>query len=136
MARIQPLIIQIATGNHRSISRQIVESIRMEIAKGCLKVGFRIPSVRGLAQELTVNPNTVAKAYAQLTAEGWLEARPGLGAFVAPPRSRVSEEERSRRLNDAVDRFVNELIALGGTLDDAVGRLEQQMSDIPGRQVA
>ena len=55
----------------------------MKIATGELAPGDQLPSVRGLAQQLTINPNTVAKAYAELTAEGWLESRQGLGLYVA-----------------------------------------------------
>ena len=62
MMRVQPLLIQIATGDSRSISKQIVDSIRMKIATGELLPGGQIPSVRGLAQQLRINPNTVAKA--------------------------------------------------------------------------
>src|SRR5690349_18915824 len=98
MARVQPLAIQIVTGDTRSISKQIVDSVRMKIATGELEPGAQVPSVRGLAQQLSINPNTVAKAYSELTAEGWLEARQGLGLYVAVPRQRLSEEERERRL--------------------------------------
>ena len=79
MARTQALMIQIATGDPRPISKQIVDGIRMKVATGELELGMQLPSVRGLAQQLTINPNTVAKAYAALTAEGWLESRQGLG---------------------------------------------------------
>ncbi|HET6587232.1 MAG TPA: GntR family transcriptional regulator [Oleiagrimonas sp.] len=64
MVRTQPLIIQIATGDSRSINKQIVDAVRMHIATAALSVGDQLPSVRGLAQQLTINPNTVAKAYA------------------------------------------------------------------------
>lgn len=112
MQRTQPLMIQIATGDSRSINKQITDAVRMKIATGELREGMQLPSVRGLAQQLTVNPNTVAKAYAELTTEGWLESRAGLGLYVAPPRQRLSESERERRLDDAVQRFVNDVVAL------------------------
>ncbi|MCR6702995.1 MAG: GntR family transcriptional regulator [Dokdonella sp.] len=112
MARTRALMIQIATGDPRPIGRQIVEAVRMKIATGELEPGDQLPSVRGLAQQLTVNPNTVAKAYAELTAEGWLESRQGLGLYVAPPRQRLSDAERARRLDEAVDRFVHEVVPL------------------------
>ena len=58
MARTQALMIQIATGDPRPISKQIVDAVRMKIATGDLEPGDQLPSVRGLAQQLTVNPNT------------------------------------------------------------------------------
>jgi GntR family transcriptional regulator len=104
--RRSPLLLQIATGDPRPINRQIVDGVKRLIASGDLAVGAGLPSVRGLAAQLAVNPNTVAKAYTELTTEGWLDARVGLGLFVATPRQRLSDAERERRLNDALVRFV------------------------------
>ncbi|WP_346948977.1 GntR family transcriptional regulator, partial [Dyella sp.] len=67
MARQQALMIDIATGDVRPISKQIVDAVRLKVATGELTPGWQLPSVRGLAQQLTINPNTVAKAYAELT---------------------------------------------------------------------
>ena len=112
MNRRTALMLHIATGDPRPINRQIVDGVRRLIASGELPVGAALPSVRGLAQQLTINPNTVAKAYSELTAEGWLDARAGLGLFVATPRQRLSDDERARRLDEAVQRFVGDVIGL------------------------
>ena len=134
MARTQPLMVEIATGDARPISRQIVDAIRMKVATGELTLGAQLPSVRGLAQQLAINPNTVAKAYAELTAEGWLESRQGLGLFVAPPRQRLSEHERTRRFDEAVNRFVHEVVALDVPADDAVARIDHELRAFAPRQ--
>ena len=122
-------MLHIVTGDPRPINRQIVDGVRRMVASGELPVGAALPSVRGLAQQLSVNPNTVAKAYNELTQEGWLDARAGLGLFVAVPRQRLSHEERTRRLDDAVQRFVSDVIGLDypdATVLDRVAReLEQ-----------
>ena len=110
--RRSPLMLQIATGDPRPINRQIVDGVKRLIASGELVVGAGLPSVRGLATQLAINPNTVAKAYTELTTEGWLDARAGLGLFVATPRQRLSETERERRLNEAVVRFVGDVMSL------------------------
>ena len=102
MSRRTPLMLQVVTGDPRPIHRQITDGVRRLVASGELPVGAALPSVRGLAQQLGINPNTVAKAYSELTTEGWLESRAGLGLFVAPPRQRLSNEERERRLDEAV----------------------------------
>ena len=107
-----PLMLEIATGDPRPINRQIVDGVRRLIGSGEMTVGAALPSVRGLALQLSINPNTVAKAYSELTTEGWLESRPGLGVFVAPPRQRLSDDERERRLDEAVQRFVGDVIGL------------------------
>ena len=112
MSRRIPLMLQIVTGDSRPINRQIVDGVRRLIASGELPVGAALPSVRGLAQQLTINPNTVAKAYSELTTEGWLDARAGLGLFVAIPRQRLSDDERARRLDEAVQRFAGDVIGL------------------------
>ncbi|HEY5801468.1 MAG TPA: GntR family transcriptional regulator [Burkholderiaceae bacterium] len=127
MSRRAPLMLQIATGDPRPINRQIVDGVRRLIASGELAVGAALPSVRGLAQQLTVNPNTVAKAYSELTAEGWLDARAGLGLFVATPRQRLSDEERGRRLDDAVQRFVGDVIALDYPPATIAARVEAEL---------
>ena len=127
MARPQALMIQIATGDPRPIGKQIVDAVRMKIATSELKPGDQLPSVRGLAQQLTINPNTVAKAYAELTTEGWLESRQGMGLYVAEPRQRLSDAERERRMDDAVQAFVHEVIALDYPPDRALARLDEEL---------
>ena len=128
MTRRAALMLQIATGDPRPINRQIVDGVRRMIASGELPVGAALPSVRGLAQQLTINPNTVAKAYSELSAEGWLDARAGLGLFVATARQRLSDDERAHRLDDAVQRFVGDVIGLdypaNAVLDRVAGELE------------
>jgi GntR family transcriptional regulator len=136
MARSQPLMIRIATGDPRPIGRQIADGIRMKVATGELDPGVQIPSVRALAQQLAVNPNTVAKVYSELTIEGWLESQPGRGLFVATPRQRLSDDERERRLRDAIDRFINEMIALGYPLDEAQARLGEAAAGLLPRKRA
>jgi len=136
MARTQALALQIAAGDPRPIVRQIVDAIRMKIATGELESGDQLPSVRGLAQQLTVNPNTVAKAYAELTTEGWLDARQGLGLYVAEPRQRLSQSERARRLDDAVSRFVHDVVALGYRRDEIIARVDRELRTLAPRRSA
>ena len=128
MARTSALMLQIATGDPRSISRQIVDGVRMKVATAELAVGAQLPSVRGLAQQLGINPNTVAKAYAELAAEGWLESRQGLGLVVAPPRQRLSRAERDKRFDEAVSRFVHEVVALDLGSAEVLARLDAELA--------
>ena len=136
MARTQALMLQIATGDPRSISKQIVDAVRMKIATAELATGDQLPSVRGLAQQLTVNPNTVAKAYAELTAEGWVESRQGLGLYVATPRQRLSDAERARRLDEAIARFIRDVIALDYPPDEVQARLHHEFLALAPRKSA
>ncbi|WP_290887275.1 GntR family transcriptional regulator [Arenimonas sp.] len=136
MARTQALMIEIATGDARPISKQIVDGVRMKVATGDLARGMQLPSVRGLAQQLGINPNTVAKAYAELTAEGWLESRQGLGLFVAAPRQRLSQAERDKRFDDAVTRFVHDVVALDLPADEVLERLGAELQACAPRKTA
>src|SRR6185295_978230 len=75
------------------IYRQLMDQIRLAVARGRLKPGSRLPSVRVLSRELVVNPNTIARVYTELEREGVLNTRPGMGVFVAEPQADLSAEE-------------------------------------------
>jgi GntR family transcriptional regulator len=121
-------MIQIVTGDTRPVFRQIVDGIRMQVATGELEPGARLPSVRGLAMQLTINSNTVAKAYAELTADGVIESRKGVGLFVCEARQRLSDDERERRLGLAVEGFVRDVVSLGFDPDELIQRLTKELS--------
>ncbi|QGX41814.1 GntR family transcriptional regulator [Permianibacter aggregans] len=121
-------MLQLSAADPRPLGKQITDGIRLQIASGELPVGSQLPSVRGLAQQLTINPNTVAKAYTELTNEGWLDARQGLGLFVAEPRQLLSDSERERRLSLAVDSFTAEVVGLGYPLETVLARLESTLA--------
>jgi GntR family transcriptional regulator len=134
MIRPAALMLQIVTGDPRPIARQITDGVKRLIAGGELASGDALPSVRGLAQQLSINPNTVAKAYAELSAEGWVHARAGLGLFVAPQRQRLSDTERARRLDEAVDRFVSDVIGLDYPPDAVLERVAAELSQYTANQ--
>jgi GntR family transcriptional regulator len=136
MTRRPALMLQIATGDPRPITLQITDSVKRLIAAGELLPGDALPSVRGLAQQLSINANTVAKAYADLTAEGWLLARAGTGLFVAEQRQRLSNDERARRLDSAVDRFVSDVIGLDYAPDAVLERVAGELSHYTKRKTA
>lgn len=136
MHRPVPLAIAVAPGDPRSIAGQIVDAVRRKIAAGELAVGEKLPSVRGLAQQLSINPNTVSKAYAELVSGGWLHSQAGLGLYVAAQRDPLSAAERDRRLDAAVDRFVNEVVAIRCNPGEAARRVTDALDGIPVRQSA
>jgi GntR family transcriptional regulator len=129
-------MLQIVTGDPRPIIRQITDGIKRQIAGGDLIPGDALPSVRGLAQQLSVNPNTVAKAYAVLSGEGWLLSRAGLGLYVAEQRQRLSDAERARRLDEAVDRFVGDVIGLDYPADTILDRVAGELSHYENKKSA
>ena len=80
--------------------------------------------------------DTRSATYAELAAEGWLESRQGLGLYVAPPRQRLSDDERDRRLDEAIQRFVNEVAALDFPPDLALARLDRELRVLAPRKTA
>ena len=104
---------EIDGGSRLPIYQQLVRQVREGIARGDLKPGEQLPSVRQLSRDLVVNPNTVARAYTEMEREGLLANRPGRGVFVAEPRGELSEEARRRRLLEGVDRLLTEAVHLG-----------------------
>jgi GntR family transcriptional regulator len=109
------LTLSIQTGGTVSIYRQIVEQVCAAVSAGRLREDEPLPSVRGLAEELVINPNTVSRAYGELVREGVIEARPGRGMFVSRRRQIYSAPERARRMEQAVTSLVSEGFMLGFT---------------------
>jgi GntR family transcriptional regulator len=100
------------------IYRQLADQIRQAAARGRLQEGERLPSVRQLARELVVNPNTIARAYTELERDGVLHTRPGLGVFVAKPQAALKADARRRRLGALIDRLLTEAVHLGVTAEE------------------
>lgn len=121
---------RIATGGSAPIYRQIVDQVRRGVASGALQAGEQLPSVRVLAEQLVVNPNTVARAYADLTRDGVLDSQAGKGLFVAPRRVVFSGEERARRLEAALETFVHEVLLLGFDRKELLERLKRKLQEI------
>jgi len=124
-------MIKIVTGDARPIFKQIVDGIRMQIMTGQLQVGSKLPSVRGLSMQLTVNTNTVAKAYSELLSNGLVESRKGLGLFVIQPKQILSDQERQQRLEKAVEALIHETIGLSFSHDDILQMVKLKLTDLP-----
>jgi GntR family transcriptional regulator len=87
--------------------RQLVDQVRQAVSLGLLRAGDRLPSVREVVTQITINPNTVHRAYRDLEHEGVVEGRPGLGTFVVASSSQLASEDRENLisgLRDWVDR--------------------------------
>lgn len=122
------LELNITTNSAVPLYRQIAEQVRVAVATGALAPGEQLPSVRAVAEQLVVNPNTVARAYSELVREGVAEAQPGRGLFVAERRTLYSPEERDRRLSAALDIFAREVLFLGFTREQIVARLDTTLA--------
>ncbi len=92
----------------RPVYLQIIDQVKRDIALGRLAAEERLPTVRQLAQQLAINPNTIAKAYHQLEQDGVIVTRAGAGAFVANLDSLLSKAVRRKLICDELDRIVVE----------------------------
>lgn len=111
------------------IYRQITDQIRQAIAGGTLRPGDRLPTVRDLAVELAVNPNTIAKAYQDLERDGIIETWRGRGTFVAASTAKVNEAERLPRLTPLVERLIAEAYLLGISDDELQHLLDEKLRE-------
>lgn len=108
------------------VYQQIVEAVRQGTATGRLRTGEQLPTIRELALQLRVNPNTIARAYQELEREGIVETRRGAGSFVAAREPRLEQEERRRLVARHLDRALAEAYHLGLPLDEVEALLRQR----------
>ena len=116
-------MFDINPSNASPIWRQIEEGMRRMITLGTLDPGDVVPSVRELAQQLRVNPNTVARAYQRLTDAGVFIVRRGEGTFVAEAPVQLRKAQRNETLRDAAKGFAGTAMAVGADLQEASDEL-------------
>ena len=110
------------------IYRQIIDGVKSAMATGTLAPGDRLPTVRQLAVDLSVNPNTVSRAYTELELTGLVETHMGSGTFVGQKRVERDEVERRRILDQICQETLSRASSHGFTLDDIVENLMQRQS--------
>jgi GntR family transcriptional regulator len=108
------------------IYRQIEDQVRYGIASGLLTPGEQLPTVRALAVELSVNPNTVIKAYTELERNGIVTSEQGSGTFVSSePVAPLPEGERQAKLDALCSEFLAHVARYGFAPDDVIGAIER-----------
>ena len=100
------MILQINFKSGMPIYLQIVDQIRASAASGALRPGEALPSIRPLAEELRVNRNTIAKAYAELESQGVIETLPGRGCFLKENQSALRKKVRRQLLIEHIDQVI------------------------------
>ena len=111
----------------RPIYTQICDGIRDQILTGILRPGDRLPSVRELATQLTINPNTIQRAYRELEIQGWVASVPGKGNYVSGvPLGMPSQEQK---LMEEFDHITQQLLSLGMTREQLAERLSKGGND-------
>src|SRR6476659_9381270 len=110
------------------VYRQIMDQVLAAIASGRLVSGDQLPTVRQLAVDLSINPNTVIRAYRELEIRGVLETEQGTGTFISHQKTSRDGAERQRRLSQLIGEFVARAGSEGYTLDEVL----EQLKDVPG----
>lgn len=111
------------------VYRQLIDQVLGAIALGTLRSGDQLPTVRQVAVDLAINPNTVMRAYREMEIRGIVNTQQGSGTFIAEQKIAAPEEERSRQLAQMLDEFVARAGSLGFTLVDLVERLRAMESE-------
>ena len=112
------------------VYRQIIDQVQGGIASGALAAGDQLPTVRQVAVDLAINPNTVLRAYRELEIRGVLETQQGTGTFIAQKKMERDEAERERQLSQIAGEFAARAGAAGFTLGELLERLQEAAPEI------
>ena len=124
-------MFQIDLKSRESIYEQVVENVKRLVFTGILKTDDKLPSVRELSKTLTVNPNTVQKAYRELERQGFIYTVTGRGCFVADGQEQTVDKERAAGLFADMKRLIEELLYMG-VKRERIREEVERMLDIGG----
>jgi GntR family transcriptional regulator len=112
--------------------RQIIDQVHAARASGAVRAGQQLPTVRQLAVDLSINPNTVMRAYRELELTGVLETHQGTGTFISDAKVRQTDAERERQLDRLVAEFVTRAGREGFTVKELRTRLKEVVQQESG----
>jgi len=118
-----PVMFSIDLHSGVPVYRQLIDQVRGGIAAGSLAPGDQLPTVRQLAVDLAINPNTVMRAYRELELGGLLETHQGTGTFISNKKLEKKSAERERQLSQMAGEFAARAGAAGFTLEELIERL-------------
>ncbi len=121
--------IQIDTKSGVPFYRQIIEQVKIAVARGLLSPGHRLPTVRQLAVDLAVNPNTVVRAYRELEIERVIDTHQGSGTFVGKERPEIDDLERRRMLDQILTELLARASSYGFSPEDVFEGLRQRKEE-------
>ena len=129
------LHIQINPQSGVPVYRQVMDQIKYYVASGTLHPGDQLPSIRELAQTLTINPTTAVKAYTELEHEGVIEMTHGKGAFVADSATRMSQAEREAVLRRLARQLVVEAVQMKASTELVLRVVEEEIKQVQNGQI-
>jgi len=124
-----PFRLQLDLHSGVPVYRQIIDQVLAAIASGRLASGDQLPTVRQLAVDLSINPNTVIRAYRELEIRGFLDTQQGSGTFISEQRVQQDEEERVRKLDMIVSDTIARAGADGFTAKQVLDRLKELLAE-------
>ncbi len=116
-------MISIDSRNPKPLYEQVVDELKRLILAGVMTQDEKLPSVRSLASQLAINPNTIQRAYRELEAAGFIYSAAGKGSFVA--ETGHAADERRAELLERFDQTASQLLALGCTADELTQRIKE-----------
>jgi len=124
-----PFRLQLDLRSGVPVYRQIMDQVLGAVASGRLVSGDQLPTVRQLAVDLSINPNTVIRAYRELEIRGFLDTHQGSGTFISEQRVQQDDEERTRKLDMIVSDAIARAGAEGFTAKQVLDRLKELMAE-------
>jgi GntR family transcriptional regulator len=124
------MFFQVDPANGVAIFDQVVRQVKFAVARGAIRPGNMVPSVRELAKELAINPNTVARAYQQLQAEGVLDSVRGLGLEVAADAVKLCRGHRQKIVQGRVRQALLEALQSGLEPDELRTIVERELNSL------
>lgn len=124
-----PFVFRLDAHSGVPVYRQLIDQVQAGIASGMLNAGEQLPTVRQVAVDLAINPNTVSRAYREMEIRGLLDTQQGTGTFVADRRVEFSKDERERQLGQLTSEFVSRAGAAGFTLKQVIKALKDMQPE-------
>lgn len=129
MTRTAPFTFKLDTRSGVPVYRQIIDQVQAGIASGNLASGDQIPTVRQVAVDLEINPNTVLRAYRELEIRGVLDTQQGTGTFISDRKVAHDDAEHGRQLEQLVGEFVARAGAGGFTVQELIESLRERLPE-------
>ena len=127
--KCRPFHLRLDSHSGVPVYRQIIDQVIGGVAAGALTGGDQLPTVRQLAVDLLINPNTVIRAYRELEIRGVLETQQGTGTFISHKKVERDDAERQRRLNQLVGEFVSRAGSAGFSVEEVLEQLQEVRVD-------
>lgn len=116
------------------VYRQLIDQVQAAIATGAVSVGDQLPTVRRVAVDLAINPNTVVRAYREMEVRGILDTQQGSGTFISANQIEQSQAERERQLSQLVTEFVARAGSAGFKLNELLAALQHLSSKVQNKR--